>query len=124
MLLSIFLFPLLIAVAAVIYKMFLPHQDILGWWFVYGARFERRWFYKPIWGCVYCVAGQLALWCYIITWILSSNLIQISILRDFIASLVYLPGLDNFSALMALFFVSLTLAYTKVFVLLYSKYFD
>lgn len=56
----------------------LAHEPIANWWFRFGQRvgvkivkhgeFEQeveRWFYKPIWGCEKCFAGQLALWLYL-----------------------------------------------------------
>lgn len=49
----------------------MPNEPILNWWFRLGYRLGikrvgneevARWFYKPIWGCEKCFAGQLALW--------------------------------------------------------------
>lgn len=124
MLLSMFFYPLLLAVVAVIYKCFLAHEEVLGWWFAWGAKFNNKWFHKPIWGCVYCIAGQLALWSYLASWFLSSNLMEISPVGDFLRALVYLPSFGCYSLLLAFIFICCTIAYTKALVYLYAKYVD
>jgi hypothetical protein len=52
----------------------LPNERVANWWFVIGQKVGikvvnnvevERWFYRPIWGCEKCFAGQLALWLYI-----------------------------------------------------------
>lgn len=124
MLLSIFLFPLLIAVAAIIYRLFLAHEPVLSWWFQFGSRFENKWYHAPIWGCVFCIAGQIALWSYVINWILSSYYTEKSIMAAFLAKVMYLPMFENYSVLQAVIFVSMALAYTKILNLLYNRYLD
>lgn len=69
---DLFIYSVLIAVIAVIYKKFLSQEPILNWWFKIGDRFYKRWFYAPIWGCEFCFAGQLALWTFSLNW-LGSN---------------------------------------------------
>ena len=49
-------------VIGAIYRGLLAYEPVLNWWFRFGARFEKRWFYAPVWGCVKCITGQLALW--------------------------------------------------------------
>jgi len=56
-----------VAVTAVVYKEILFREPILNWWLRFGERWERRWFFKPIWGCHKCIAGQAALWLYLFT---------------------------------------------------------
>ena len=59
----------IIALFSITYRMILAEEDILNWWFRFGLRYENRWFYKPIWGCALCFAGQTAFWTYLINWI-------------------------------------------------------
>lgn len=49
-------------VIGAIYRGLLAYEPVLNWWFRFGARFEKRWFYAPVWGCVKCITGQLAFW--------------------------------------------------------------
>lgn len=60
-----------IALFAYVYREILAEQPVLNWWFRWGIRFEKRWFYKPIWGCILCISGQWALWIYVLNWIAS-----------------------------------------------------
>ena len=60
-----------IALFAYVYREILAEQPVLNWWFRWGIRFEKRWFWKPIWGCSLCISGQLALWIYVLNWIAS-----------------------------------------------------
>jgi hypothetical protein len=57
----------LIGLFSVVYRYILAYEQILNWWFKIGMRYEKRWFYKPIWGCEMCIAGQAALWLYFFT---------------------------------------------------------
>lgn len=56
----------------------LANEPVANWWFRFGQRVGvkivkltegevevPRWFYRPIWGCEKCFAGQLALWLYL-----------------------------------------------------------
>jgi hypothetical protein len=63
--LLILILPFIIGLFAVVYRCILAHEDITNWWFRFGLRYERRFFYKPIWGCELCIAGQMALWLFI-----------------------------------------------------------
>lgn len=63
--LLIIAFGILIGFCANVYANVLSHEEVLNWWFRFGARYEGRWFWKPIWGCQNCIAGQWALWFYI-----------------------------------------------------------
>lgn len=53
-------------VVGAIYRGLLAYEPVLNWWFKFGARYEKRWFYPPVWGCVKCITGQLALWWFLI----------------------------------------------------------
>lgn len=64
----------LCAIVSVTMLVVLKNEPILNWWFRFGetvGKYEKdkreaeRWFYKPIWGCEKCFAGQLAFWFYI-----------------------------------------------------------
>lgn len=59
------LFSASVGIIAAVYVGVLAYSPVLHWWFRFGARYEKRWFYDPVWGCVKCVAGQLALWLYL-----------------------------------------------------------
>jgi hypothetical protein len=54
----------------VIYKSVLAYEPVLNWWFRFGARYENKWFFAPVWGCVLCISGQLALWSFTLLHIL------------------------------------------------------
>lgn len=47
------------------YRGILANEETFNFWWRFGARFEGRWFFKPLWGCGHCAAGQFALWTYI-----------------------------------------------------------
>ncbi len=53
---------ILISITATVYINILSQEKILNWWFMFGLRFEDKFFYKPIWACEKCFAGQLAFW--------------------------------------------------------------
>lgn len=59
-----------------IYKGILSKEPVLNWWFVFGLKFEERWFYPPVWGCVRCISGQMALWSYLLFKLIPSILTQ------------------------------------------------
>lgn len=122
MLLMFLLWPLMLGITAVIYRNFLAYEEVLNWWFRFGAKYEKRWFHKPIWGCVFCFGGQLALWVYVISWILSSNFMQKSIIGHYLSFLVQSIGIENYSALGACIFVSITIAFIHFFNFLWNKY--
>lgn len=62
-------FALIIGITGVIYRLILAYEPILNWWFMFGLRYEKRWFYKPVFGCEFCFAGQIAFWSYLINWV-------------------------------------------------------
>ncbi len=50
-------------IVAAVYRSLATEPFFFPWW-QYGQRYENRWFFKPVWGCAHCAAGQLALWSY------------------------------------------------------------
>lgn len=63
------------AVISVTVIVIMPLEPILNWWFRIGEKYGKRtangyelerWFYRPIWGCEKCFAGQLGLWGYLL----------------------------------------------------------
>jgi len=62
------------AMIAVTINVILPNEKIANWWHrigqksgikvVQGVEVER-WFFRPIWGCEKCFAGQIAFWVFI-----------------------------------------------------------
>ena len=124
MLLTYFAWALVLGITAVIYKNFLAHEEVLNWWFRFGARFEKRWFYKPIWGCVYCISGQLALWVYILNWIQQVNFIKNSFLSDFLSFLAPKITPGSFSLLGAAIFICTVIFLVHILDRYYNKTFD
>lgn len=119
------LYALLIAIAAVIYRRFLSREEILSWWFQFGDRnFSGKWFYKPIWGCEFCIAGQMALWTYIL------NALSVVIREEhreitgFILSLVPLLPAGEISVFGGVIFVCLTIFFVGIVNFIYTKIFD
>ena len=53
------------ALIAFVYREILLREPVLHWFLLFGLRYENRWFFKPIWGCHKCIAGQLTFWFYL-----------------------------------------------------------
>lgn len=79
----------------------LVEEDIMAWWFKFGLKYRERWFYKPIWGCHRCWAGQVAFWSYLY--------------------LVFFEGRRYFLP-EHIFFVCLTILLVIIFVKLYKSF--
>lgn len=105
-------YALLLAVCAIVYRHILAEQEVLNWWFVWGNRFENKWFYKPIWGCELCISGQLALWTYVFNWINYSYSGQIGGVCDFLLKVVPLYHFKHYSLLELFIFICLTIGST------------
>ena len=73
MLNELFITSVLIAVISVVYIKILSHEEVLNWWFRFGLKFEKKWFWRPIWGCHLCFSGQVALWTYVFNWIFAKT---------------------------------------------------
>lgn len=104
------LYAALIALFSVVYRHILAYEDILNWWFVFGARFEDKWFYKPIWGCELCISGQIALWSYLINCIIHGYFNQIPRTCNALSYFVPLYSWQNYNLLEGLIFVCTTIA--------------
>lgn len=103
-----YIYSLLIAIVAVVYRDFLAHQTILNWWFKIGDRFANKWFYEPIWGCKFCFAGQIALWTFILNW-LSSNFDEKAPFWQLIYFLIPKYQFSDWSVFSLITFISMTI---------------
>jgi hypothetical protein len=61
------------SIVSVVIHCLINNEPIGNWWFKLGSKLGiklvdgvevERWFYRPIWGCEKCFAGQLTLWLY------------------------------------------------------------
>lgn len=102
---------LIIAVIAYTYKEIIGREDILNWWFKFGLRFENRFFYRPIWGCEKCFAGQVAFWIYIFNW-LSTNFDTKAPFWRFVFFLIPKYNIETYSVFFGVFSVSLSVLLT------------
>ena len=111
MLLILVKWAVVFAVIAFVYREILSREKILNWWFKFGLRFEKRFFYRPIWGCEKCFAGQLAFWTFFLNW-LSTNFDTNAPFWRLI--FFFIPKYDktDFNVLVGLFSVSLTIFIT------------
>ena len=118
---NLLLYAVLIAVFASVYRLILAYEDVLNWWFKFGSRFEKYVFYKPIWGCQLCIAGQLAFWSYGLNW-MSSYFNANAPFWRFIYFFIPEYQLSNYSVLNGGIFISLTILLTKIVSKLHEKY--
>lgn len=102
-----------IAIIAFVYRVILSREKILNWWFKFGLRFENRFFYRPIWGCEKCFAGQLAFWIFALNWI-GSNLDQNAPFWRLVFFFIPKYQEIEFNAFTGLFSVSLTILITFI----------
>lgn len=115
MLLALTPYAALIGLFAVIYRHILAYEDILNWWFRFGSRYERRWFWKPVWGCEICISGQLALWTYALNWFCQVILSGKGVVSDFVFFLTPIYHQEHFSVLGVLIFVCEAVAFAYLF---------
>lgn len=102
----------LIAVFAIVYRHILAEQPVLNWWFVWGDRFENKWFYKPIWGCELCISGQIALWTYALNWLNYGYFSKFPSLCSFLLKVVPLYHFKHYSVAEGLIFICFTIGTT------------
>lgn len=57
---------IMLGLIAAVYRGVLAYEEPFSAWWRFGNRFEDRWFFKPVWACEKCFAGQLALWIYLL----------------------------------------------------------
>ena len=111
---ELFFFSLKIAVVAVIYKTVLSQEPVLNWWFKIGDKYYKRWFYKPIWGCEFCIAGQLALWTYVLNVIFGVILTPSAPISRFVFSIVPKYEIPNWSVFSCVIYICLTILNTML----------
>ena len=111
MLLILVKWAVVFAVIAFVYREILSREKILNWWFKFGLRFEKRFFYRPIWGCEKCFAGQLAFWTFFLNW-LSTNFDTNAPFWRFVFLFIPKYGKTDFNVFVGLFSVSLTIFIT------------
>ena len=109
--LLISLWALIIAVISYVYKEIIGREAVLNWWFKFGLNFEKRFFYRPIWGCEKCFAGQTALWIYILNW-LSTNFNTNTPFWRIIFFFIPKYDIETFNVFLGVFSVSLTILLT------------
>lgn len=98
------------ALIAVVYAHILLREPVLHWWLKIGERYERRWFFKPVWGCHKCMAGQLALWLYLL------RLVP----YDF-KLLIYLPGSGHYSFIGHIFAIYASIFISEILATFYNN---
>lgn len=54
-------------ITAAVYKGILAYEKILNWWFMFGSRFDQKWWHAPVWGCIYCISGQFGMWAFLLS---------------------------------------------------------
>lgn len=118
---TLILYGFLIAVFSVSYRLILAYQPVLNWWFRFGLRYEKKWFYKPIWGCELCISGQLALWTYLISWI-ASYFNAFAPFWQLLFKIVPNYHQVNYNALNGLIFIAGTILITNVIAHYFLKY--
>lgn len=113
--LELICFSYAIAIISVVYIKILAFEDVLNWWFKIGLKFEKKWFYKPIWGCQLCFSGQVAFWIYILNWIHSkTNII------NFLFVVIPEYKLTEFSVFWLVFSVSISIFITFLIAKIYD----
>lgn len=65
LILEALLWGLAVGILGATYRHIIAAEETFNFWWRFGARFENRWFWKPIWGCGHCFAGQFTAW----TWL-------------------------------------------------------
>ena len=111
MLLILVKWAVVFAVIAFVYREILSREKILNWWFKFGLKFEKRFFYRPIWGCEKCFAGQTALWIFILNW-LSTNFNTNAPFWRLVFFFIPKYDIETFNVFLGVFSVSLTILLT------------
>lgn len=57
---------LVAGIIATVYMCILPYEEFFTFWWRFGSKFERRWFFAPVWGCEKCFSGQFCFWVYLV----------------------------------------------------------
>lgn len=119
--LNLFILAISIALIAISYRNILAYENILNWWFRFGSKFENRFFYKPIWGCVKCISGQIALWFYLLSWLHNSYFYKNTFLSDVFLFLYPRGNEMNYNLFGAIFLIFTTILITNVLDKFYNK---
>lgn len=111
--LTIIFWAAVIAVISYVYIEIIGHEPFFNWWWKFGLKFENKWFYKPIWGCQLCFAGQNALWIFILNWV-SSNFDRSAPFWRFIFFFIPKYGNLDFSVYMLVFSITISILFTLI----------
>ena len=111
---NLFIYSFAIAFISVVYRCILSKEKILNWWFMFGLRFENRFFYKPIWGCEFCFAGQLAFWIYLLNVIFGIIINKSLLISHFIFILIPNYHLKEINVFWGVFSVSFSILLTFI----------
>lgn len=117
---NLFFYALAVAVMAVAYMRILSTEPVLNWWFRWGLNFNSRFFYRPVWGCEKCFAGQVALWTYALNWF-ASYLSGKYGFSSFLFKIVANYGQSEYSLQNGLIFVFGSVLFTTVVSKMYEK---
>lgn len=121
MLLEILKISMIISIISFVYRVILSREKILNWWFKFGMNhFEGRFFYRPIWGCEKCFAGQMAFWIFVINWI-SSNFDQNAPFWRLVFFFIPKYHEANFNVFFGLFSVSVSILITFIISNIFKK---
>lgn len=102
-------YSLMIAIVAYVYKNFLAYEPVLNWWFKFGDQFHEKWFYKPIWGCEFCFAGQVAFWTFLLNVVFGVILDENAPISRLIFSLIPNYHFWDLSVFSGVIFICLTI---------------
>lgn len=116
-----FLIGIFIALMTVSYREILAYEPVLNWWFKFGSKFEDKFFYAPIWGCVKCISGQIALWFYALSWINKSYFYKNTFLNDVFLFLYPDVSEMSFNVFGGLFFIFWSILITNVLDKVYNN---
>lgn len=119
---TLIIYAFCIGLMAVVYRCILAYEDILNWWFTFGRKFDKFVFYKPIWGCEKCFAGQIAFWTYGINWLKQSQETRFGSISHYIFKVIPKYSFGDFNALNWLIFICLSIGLANVFSKMYEKY--
>lgn len=89
-------------IAGGVYRLILAYEPVLGWWFKWGNRFDKKWFFAPVWGCFKCVSGQLALWVSLGGWVLPAYFERGGTIASFGVSTVHFTFIASFGLILAI----------------------
>lgn len=122
MLVKIFLDGLILSVMSgmigSVYIGVLSQEPAFSFWWEFGARFENRWFFKPIWSCEKCFSGQFCLWFYLFR---SLSVQKIDSLPRFLPFPWLKISFTDFSLLGLIFSISAAILFASVFTKILNK---